>query len=300
MTTIPRRSFLQAVAASSVPLAIAQARSDAAIEGGDQEFKLSLNQRSLRRSFAAGDWEHLRFAEIARREFNIDAVDYSSSFFKDRVDDEDYLSQMNRRAADQGVRQVLLMVDEEGALATADTDQRKSALSRHRLWIDAAASLGCRGVCVRPLGDGKPEEQTKRFADSLTNLIEHATERKLHVLVSNDTGLARNLDWLTRLIKEIGSARCGAFPLLGEAIQGDPYSDIPQWVSVARGLGVMTHAFDSAGKHTGPDVPRILKLVLGAGYRGFISLEYAGDDLDEFAGIRATQALLARFEPTVP
>ena len=300
MTTIRRRTFLRTVAATSVPLTFGQRWTAAAIEDADQEFKLSLNQRSLRRSHAAGEWEHLRFAEIARREFDIDAVDYSSSFFKDRADDEDYLSQMNRQAADQGVRQVLLMVDGEGALAAADPDQRKIALNRHRLWIDAAASLGCRGVCVRPLGDGKAEEQTKRFADSLASLNEHATERKIHVLISNDTGLARNVDWLTRLVKDIGSARCGAFPLLGEAVQSDPYSDIPKWVSIAKGLGVLTHAFDSVGNHNGPDVPRILKSVLNAGYRGFISLEYAGEDLDEFSGIRASQSLLARFESPLP
>jgi hypothetical protein len=38
----------------------------------------------------------------------------------------------------------------------------------------------------------------------------------------------------------------------------------------------------------------MLKIVLDAGYRGFVGIEYEGSELSEPDGIRATKALLER------
>jgi hypothetical protein len=38
----------------------------------------------------------------------------------------------------------------------------------------------------------------------------------------------------------------------------------------------------------------MLRIVLDAGYHGFIGIEYEGSELDEPSGIRATHALLTR------
>ena len=45
-------------------------------------------------------------------------------------------------------------------------------------------------------------------------------------------------------------------------------------------------------RHT--DYTRMLRIVLDAGYRGYIGIEYEGIELSEPDGIRATQALLER------
>jgi hypothetical protein len=38
----------------------------------------------------------------------------------------------------------------------------------------------------------------------------------------------------------------------------------------------------------------MMKIVLAAGYSGFVGIEYEGSRLDEYAGIRATKKLLER------
>ena len=38
----------------------------------------------------------------------------------------------------------------------------------------------------------------------------------------------------------------------------------------------------------------MMKIVVDAGYHGYVGIEYEGDDPDEFEGVRKTQRLLER------
>ena len=55
-----------------------------------------------------------------------------------------------------------------------------------------------------------------------------------------------------------------------------------------------SHDFDADGNETRTDYRRMMKIVLDAGYRGWVGVEYEGDRLGEPDGIRATKALLER------
>lgn len=286
MTTICRRDFLTACGVAAVSCA-ATAEGRQAAREEPLDFRLSLSQRSLRRAFETDRLEHLDFAETVKKEFDIEAVDYSSGFFKDHLKDEEYLSSMNRRAADQGVRQVLLMVDGEGMLAAADAEKRKATLDRHRRWIDAAAALGCRGVCVHAVGDGPAKEVTKRVVEALRRLTEHATENKINILVANEKSLATDPAWLLGVIKEVGSPRCGTFPLFDNGIGSERVKAAEKLMATAKGVC-------AAARDSNDGLAAMMKTVVDAGYRGYVSLEYRGEGEDEFAGVRAAKQLMDR------
>jgi formyltetrahydrofolate synthetase len=55
------------------------------------------------------------------------------------------------------------------------------------------------------------------------------------------------------------------------------------------------HAADAAGTDTKTDYGRMLKIVLDAGYKGYIGIEYEGATLSEADGVRATQKLLEKY-----
>lgn len=258
------------------------------------EFQLSLSERSLTRLLEAGKIEHLDCARLASQEFEIKAIDYAGRFFADKLKEEAYLTQMNKRAADYGVRRNLILVENEGALASGNKKTRDEAVARHRRWIDAALTLGCRGVCVQVQGEGTPAEQAPRATEALAQLAEYGTKQKIHVLISNESGPAANPDWLLGVIKEVDNSRCGAFPLFNGFGGRNPYEGMAKLMPVARGVCAVAQEFDDNGKESQIDFSRMLKVVLQAGYRGYISLEYQGDSEDEYAGIRATKTLLQR------
>jgi hypothetical protein len=59
-------------------------------------------------------------------------------------------------------------------------------------------------------------------------------------------------------------------------------------------VSAKSHSFDEDGNETKTYYRRMLRIVLDAGYRGFVGIEYEGDGLDERAGILATKRLLER------
>jgi hypothetical protein len=62
----------------------------------------------------------------------------------------------------------------------------------------------------------------------------------------------------------------------------------------AKAVSARSHQFDAHGNETNTDYMKMMKIVLDAGYHGYVGIEYEGSELDEYAGIRATQQLLVR------
>ena len=139
---LSRRSFLAASAAAAAlsRLAIAQ----------DKEplFKISLAEWSLHKTIFGKKLDNLDFAKTAKEEFGIDAVEYVNQFFKDKAKDEAYLTDLKKRAADHGVKSLLIMIDGEGALGDKDEAKRTKAVENHYKWVEAAKFLGCHSIRV--------------------------------------------------------------------------------------------------------------------------------------------------------
>ena len=60
------------------------------------------------------------------------------------------------------------------------------------------------------------------------------------------------------------------------------------------GVSAKSHDFDDDGNEIHTDFVKALKLVLDAGYRGFVGVEYEGNKLGEAEGIIATRKLLEK------
>jgi len=310
-----RRRFLRGFTAVAMAVTTLPAAGNPAVDRG---FKLSLGQRSLRRRIATGQLKHLDFVEFTKQECGIEAVDYLSVCFREHVSDDEFLAKMNRRAADQGVRQILVVVEDEGDLAAADDKARTKAVDRHRRWIDAAAALGCRGVAVRVTGDGEPAERWKRAAAALGRLDEAAVERKMLVLVTTDgdrvtrdgepaaglLGLGGPPKQLAKLVRDVDSPRCALLPVFDPSATDDPVAAaFDSLMPVAKGVALITRGPLTEASPAADDFVRRVEAVLATGYRGYFTVEYHGDECPAEA-IRSVKQLLDRFRdgaaPTVP
>lgn len=101
-------------------------------------FDISLAEWSLHKTLFKGDLKNIDFPELAAKKFGIYGVEYVNAFFKDKAKDMTYLKDLNNRAKDNGVRNVLIMIDGEGNLGDEDAAKRKQAVENHYKWIDAA------------------------------------------------------------------------------------------------------------------------------------------------------------------
>jgi L-ribulose-5-phosphate 3-epimerase len=257
-------------------------------------FRISLAQWSLHRALRAGELDHLDFARVTREEFGIEAVEYVNSFFKDRARDAGYLAEMNRRAADHGVTQHLIMCDGEGRLGDPDPDRRSMAVENHRKWVEAAKTLGCASIRVNAASEGTYEEQRRLAADGLRRLCELADPFGINVIVENHGGLSSNGEWLAGVMRLVDHPRCGTLPDFGNFYDYDRYQGTADLMPFAKAVSAKSHDFDADGNETTKDYRRLLRIVVDAGYRSWVGIEYEGQRLPEREGIRLTLRLLER------
>jgi len=293
---LSRRSFLAATA-SAAPLACGTARAVPAADAAPARpplFKISLAEWSLHRTLRAGKLDNLDFPKTAKREFDIAAVEYVNTFFKDKAKDTDYLRELAKRAADEGVTNVLVMCDGLGSLGDPDAKARTKAIENHFPWVEAAKRLGCHSIRVNAKSDGTFEEQQKLAADGLSRLAEFAGQVAMNVIVENHGGLSSNGAWLAGVMKQVDRPNCGTLPDFGNFHDYDRYRGLEELMPFAKGVSAKSHEFDAAGNEVRTDYKRMLSLVLAAGYHGWVGIEYEGSGLSEAEGIRATKKLLER------
>jgi len=255
-------------------------------------FKISLAEWSFHRALFAKKMTNLDFPRMAKKEFGIDAIEYVNQFWMDKAKDASYLAVLKKITADEGVTNVLVMCDNEGDLGHADEKKRRQAVENHFKWAEAAKTLGCHSIRVNARSTGSPDEQMERAADGLRQLSEFAAPLGLNVIVENHGGLSSHGDWLVATIKKVGLKNCGTLPDFGNFTDYDRYKGVEEMMPFAKGVSAKSHDFDAAGNETQTDYRRMLKIVLAAGYHGYLGIEYEGNMADEPTGIRITKKLL--------
>jgi sugar phosphate isomerase/epimerase len=303
--SLSRRAFLRAsalaAAAGALPeVACASPRSAGPSPLARQEpFRISLAQWSLHRTIRSGELDHLDFARVTRQTFGLEALEYVNTFFKDRAGNAAYLADMIRRAADHGVYQHLIMCDAEGRLGDPDEVARRTAVDNHHKWVDAAKTLGCATIRVNAASEGSWDEQVRLAADGLRRLSEYGEQIGINVIVENHGGLSSNGKWLSEVMRRVDHPRCGTLPDFGNFNIGngeiyDKYVGVAELMPFAKAVSAKSHDFDEAGNETDKDYRRLMRIVLDAGFRSWVGIEYEGNRLSEQEGIQRTKALLER------
>lgn len=292
-----RREFLKTTAALAGGVAFLPALARA--EDKEPLFKISLAQWSLHNAFFKKTQDPVDFAKIAKTEYGIDAVEYVNQFYKDKKKNDDYLKDLKKRADGEGVKSVLIMCDGEGALGDADEGKRKTAVENHYRWVEWAVLLECHSIRVNAQSSGSYDEQMKRAADGLRQLSEFAAKSKINVIVENHGGLSSNGAWLAATIKTVDLKNCGTLPDFGNFRVGkdeeyDRYKGVTELMPYAKGVSAKSHDFDDKGDETHTDYRKMMKIVLDAGYKGYVGIEYEGSKISEAEGIKATKKLLEK------
>jgi sugar phosphate isomerase/epimerase len=293
---LDRRHFLQQMTAATASLGLVALGADAAKGAAAPKFKISLAEWSLHKALFSKKMTNLDFAQQATTVYGIDAVEYVNQFFKDKAKDLKYLGEMKTRSEDQNVKNVLIMIDDEGFLGEPDDAKRNKAVENHYPWVEAAKFLGCHSIRVNAYSKGTPEEQAKLASDGLRRVAEFAAPHGINVIVENHGGLSSNGEWLAGVMKTVNLPNCGTLPDFGNFKEYDRYKGVEEMMPFAKGVSAKSYDFDADGNDTKIDYARMIKIVLEAGYNGYIGIEYEGTRLPEPDGIRATKRLLERYQ----
>ena len=278
--------------------------------------EISLAEWSLHRALEAGKVDHLDFPSIAKKDYGISVVEYVNGFFggkkmnfKEAGKDSAYLAELLKRSKDAGVVNHLIMVDDEGPLGIPDDKLRLQAVDDHKKWIEAAKYLGCLTVRVNLHGDGPPDDKKLASIDSLSRLGEFAKSMDINVVVENHGGVTSNGKWLSEVMKQVNRKNVGTLPDFGNfcishpwgTIQDgckemyDMYKGVEEMLPFAKGVSAKTYDFDSNGEQPKINYKRMLDIVKASGFKGYIGVEFEGNNQPEDEGIRKTKLLLEKY-----
>lgn len=277
-------------------------------------FKLSLAQWSLHKEILDGKMSPLDFAQKAN-ELGFEGVEYVSQLYANelkknpdsKVAMATLLTALKEKSITYNVKNVLIMVDNEGDLASTTEDERNEAVENHKKWVDAAQFLGCHSIRVNLFGTNDPEVWKETAADGLSKLAAYAKDKNVNVIVENHGYLSSNAGLLVEVIHNVNATNCGVLPDFGNFClkreggerweakcieQYDRYKGVAEMMPVAKAVSAKSYDFDENGNETTIDYVKMLQIVKDAGYTGFIGVEYEGSRMSEIDGLMATKNLL--------
>ncbi|MFT5861413.1 MAG: sugar phosphate isomerase/epimerase [Flavobacteriales bacterium] len=280
-------------------------------------FKMSLAQWSLHKPIEAGTLSPMDFAKTAK-EMGFDGIEYVSSMYVPAIKEYDNLEEayekilvpLKLKSEQYGVENLIIMVDNEGDLASSDPKEVARAIANHSMWIDVAEYLGCHSVRVNLFGNEDNQAAWRAQAtSSLKRLSTYAQQKKINVIVENHGGFSSNAGLLWKTISGVSMSNCGTLPDFGNfclAREGgarwgaacveeyDKYRGVEELMPLAKAVSAKSYAFDADGNETTIDYEKMLRIVKDAGYDGYIGVEFEGDAADPTAGISATKNLLIK------
>ncbi len=260
----------------------------------EQVYKISLAEWSLNPGLFKKTITNMDFPRIAKETYGLDAVEYVSTFFKDKAEDTEYLTKLKNECEKYGVKSLLIMVDGEGNLADTSLAARTKAVENHYKWVKAAKFLGCHSIRVNAAGKGTMGQMQAAAIDGLGRLCTYAADYGINVIVENHGGNSSYGKWLVEIMKAVNKPNCGTLPDVGNFYEYDRYKGVTEMMPFAKGVSGKTHDFDENGNETQIDYVKMMKIIHDSGYKGYIDVEYEGSKLSEDEGIKASIALLRK------
>lgn len=279
--------------------------------------KLSLAQWSLHKMIVNNTLNPMDFAQKAK-ELGFEALEYVSQLYIPEIKKRgntnqaimDIATELKEKSDALGMHNQIMMVDlhdGEALLASADQSNRRKAVENHKIWADATAVLGCHSMRVSLFGSLEEDLFVSGAVQSLKELCQYAAKKNINVIVENHGYLSSNGALMVKVMKGVNMSNCGTLPDFdnfclkrkGNELWSTPcieeydkYKGVKELMPYAKGVSAKSFNFDNKGQETTIDFLKMMRIVKDAGYKGYVGIEYEGDELSEEDGILATKALL--------
>lgn len=283
-------------------------------------FKLSLAQWSLHRSIRSNQISPYDFAQKAAQ-MNFEGLEYVNALYPDVMNAKNksealkkFIKKSNEQANIYGLKNLIIMIDDEGDLVVPSAKKRNIAIENHKVWVETAAEMGCHSIRINLFGERNPDLWQERAIASLSALGKFAALHNINIIVENHGYLSSNAALVMKVLEKVNLPNCGTLPDFGNfclareknqrwdgacIAEYDRYQGIKELLPKAFGVSAKSYAFDTQGLETTIDYKRMLSLVKASGYTGYIGVEYEGENKNEIEGILATKALLTSLAETI-
>lgn len=207
-------------------------------------------------------------------ELNLDGTELTSYYFPEDITNA-YLMSLKGQAFRLGLDISGTAIGNDFCLPPGRA--RDQQLADTRAWIDHSAALGAPVIRIFA-GKAKPGMSEAEARDlcvaGIDESLEYAATKGVFLALENHGGITATAEQLLRIVKQVkASPWFGVTFDSGNFTSEDPYAElalIAPYTLNAQIKVMMRHE----GTRTRADFPRIIDILRGAGYRGYVTLEY--------------------------
>lgn len=252
----------------------------AQLEGQSTEhkfhFKAGLVAYSYRKPLAA---KTMKYEDVIRliADWGLDGLDCTVYWFPDTS--PQYLAGLRNFAFKNGIQ--IYNIGVQVNLAQPTADLRNAELDKVRKWVDVADRLGANHIRVfgGRVPAGATEDQAVEMSiETLKQAAEISGARGIVLGVEDDAGLTIKATPTIAIVKGAGSPWAGINDDSGN-LRVNGYAQFESMLPLASSVHLKTLiATDVEGKKEPADWKRLVNLVGQYGYKGYIGLEYEGNN----------------------
>ncbi len=247
------------------------------------------------------------------KELGFDAIEYVSTLYRpllDKLSIKEITKKLITKSKEYDVKNLLIMVDDEGNLSSSNLSEIKEAIDKHKRWIEMASKLECHSVRVNLEGEDQLDKWKNNSIKGLSLLSEFASDYNINIIVENHGGNSSIGKELAEVIKNVNLDNCGTLPDFGNFcikrkngslydgpcdIEYDKYEGMRDLMPYAKAVSAKSYDFDQFGNETTIDFKKMMDIVEEFNYNGYLGIEYEGNNHSEIDGIELTKKLIKKY-----
>ena len=277
-----RRRFLQSVI--SLPLLAVPGASakdlyqDRNINAGTDRLKMSLNAFSFNDPLMDKKMTLDNLLETCS-EIGFEGVDITAYYFPGypAVPDDNFLYHIKRKAFRLGLD--ITGTGVRNDFTEPDKKKRAEHVTLVKNWVDAASKLGAPVVRIfagtqNPKGYTRPQIMEWMLQD-IHECVEYGKKHGVIVAIQNHNDFIQTAEQANDFIEKIDSEWFGLILDTGSYLVHDPYDEIEKSAKYAVNWQIKEHVFVN-GAEVPADIPRLIRIIKAAGYKGYIPIETLG------------------------
>ena len=307
-----RRKFNKIVTSLSSGIILSNGYSCSNINNVDK-YGISLAQWSLHKMIKIDKTLNpIDFAQKSK-ELGFDAIEYVSTLYRpilEKLSIKEMTKELINKSKEHDVKNLLIMVDDEGNLSSSNLSEIKEAIEKHKRWIEMASKLECHSVRVNLEGEDKLDKWKDNSIKGLSMLSEFASNYNINIIVENHGGNSSIGKELAEVIKNVNLDNCGTLPDFGNFcikrkngslydgpcdIEYDKYEGMKDLMPYAKAVSAKSYDFDQFGNETTIDFKKMMDIVREFNYNGYLGIEYEGNNHSESDGIELTKKLIQKY-----
>jgi sugar phosphate isomerase/epimerase len=281
MTTPTRRQFLHTAFAAGTGLALGVP--GRAVEpvrrNGKPHIKLSVAAYSyrqfldLKRQGREGSMTLDDFVDAGAR-MDLEAVEFTQYYFPQTG--PEYLAHLKGRCTRLGLDVSGTAVGNN--FCEPDPAKLKEQVASVKRWAEYTARLGGKTMRIFAgnVARGDTEEKARvRCVEAIEEACDHAGKYGVYLALENHGGITATLDQILALVQGVKSEWFGVNLDTGNFHTPDPYADLEKLAPYAVVVQIKTEVRRAGTKKAEEaDLKRLIDILRGVNYRGYVALEY--------------------------